>query len=96
MNSATGSVQAMSCLRKVNQLIVGPRVWAYQVLRETLGERFMENFQTRIFINHFLIQVIAMSERERKTQPDYEFLATCNHFSLQTLRRLGSLSPYLL
>jgi hypothetical protein len=83
----------MSCLRNVNQLIVGPRVWAYQVLRETLGERFMENFQTRIFINHFLIQVIAMTERERKTRRDYEFLATCNRYSLQTLRSLGSFSP---
>jgi hypothetical protein len=36
-----------------NQLIVGPCVWAYQVLRQTLGERFIENFQMRIFINHF-------------------------------------------
>jgi len=33
-----------------NQLIVGPRRWAYQVLRQTLGERYMVNFTARVFI----------------------------------------------
>jgi len=34
----------------VIQLIVGPHVWAYKVLRQTLGERFMEDFEVGIFI----------------------------------------------
>jgi hypothetical protein len=48
-----------------NQLIVGPLVWAYQVLRQTLGERFMEDFQVRIFVHHFFTNEIALSAPER-------------------------------
>ena len=38
-----------------NQLIVGPDSWAYQVLRQTLGERFMPKIKVTIFIDRSLI-----------------------------------------
>lgn len=38
-----------------NQLIVGPESWAYQVLRHTLGERFMAKIKGTIFIDRSLI-----------------------------------------
>ena len=38
-----------------NQLIVGPRRWAYQVLRHTLGERFMVAVAVRVFIKDLLL-----------------------------------------
>lgn len=38
-----------------NQLIVGPESWAYQVLRQTLGERFMVKIKVTIFIDRSFI-----------------------------------------
>jgi len=45
---------------KTNQLIVGPLRWAYQLLRPTIGERFMDRSEARIFIDRFFINVIAL------------------------------------
>jgi len=42
---------------KTNQLIVGPLRWAYQLLRPTIGERFMDRSEARIFIDRSLIDV---------------------------------------
>ena len=43
-----------------NQLIVGPQRWAYQVLRHTLGERFMVTFTVRVFIEDLLLTRIVL------------------------------------
>jgi hypothetical protein len=67
-----------------NQLIVGPRVWAYQVLRQTLGERFMEDFQVRIFVHHFFTNEIALSAPERAWRHCDDFSAARIRFFLRT------------
>ena len=36
---------------KSNQLIVGPESWSYQVLRQTIGERFMASLEVSVFID---------------------------------------------
>ena len=45
---------------KINPLIVGPLRWAYQLLRQTIGERFMDNSEVRMFIDRSFINVIAL------------------------------------
>jgi hypothetical protein len=39
--------------RRSNQLIVGPESWAYQVLRQTFGERFMVQSEGSVFIARY-------------------------------------------
>ena len=48
------------CDLKTNPLIVGPLRWSYQLLRPTIGERFMENPEACIFIDRSLIKMIAL------------------------------------
>ena len=45
---------------KHNQLIVGPLRWSYQLLRPTIGERFMDKSEARIFIDRSFINLIAL------------------------------------
>ena len=49
---------AIACglLFEKNQLIVGPLRWSYQLLRQTIGERFMDKCEAAIFIDRSFIQ----------------------------------------
>ena len=53
---------AIACglLFEKNQLIVGPLRWSYQLLRQTIGERFMDKSEVRIFIDRSFINMIAL------------------------------------
>ena len=52
----------------------------------------MEDFEVRIFINHFFTQQIALSAHDGAGRPFDDFSAARNRFSLQTLRGLNSSS----
>jgi len=53
----------------LNQLIVGPVSWAYQVLRQTFGERFMPNSEVSIFIDRSYSLDFRSSRRNDLFQP---------------------------
>jgi len=50
----------------------------------------MENFQVRIFINHFFTQMIELCACQKRSQRSSDFSDACNRFCLQTLRTLNS------
>lgn len=69
-----------------NQLIVGPRRWAYQVLRQTLGERFMVIFTARIFIKHFFSLGSFRLRAVSASLDCHEISSARNHIFLHVLR----------
>src|SRR5207248_6940860 len=80
---------AIACglLFEKNQLIVGPLRWAYQLLRQTIGERFMNKSKPCIFIDRSFINMIGLRSQMISVASSIIYFSARNRFSLQTLRK---------